>query len=309
MKKKIIILVAILMLFLLGELFSCFYLGLGDPPLSVGDSKIDYFFAPNQKCHRFGNYIIYNDFSMRCDFALKETNPKLRIFLVGDSVVNGGALTDHKDLATTILQNKIDPSHVDIQVLNVSAGSWGPGNYAAYFDKYSELVRPNDIVIVEVNSHDLWEDDPVNSAGANVGKDIAFPAEKPCFALIEGANRYFIPRIKSLFGLAAVNTKVDVPKWGKDAHSMEAQYNLKMLNKLYSFPWVKKYMLIYRSRKECKDNSETEGERVFREFAKTNGIVIIDVQLDAQMDYRDLIHPNQSGQRKISEAIIRALGY
>ena len=108
MKKKSmksIIVVAIFVLLLLGELFARFVLGLGDPPLSIGDKEIDYLFAPNQECNRFGNSIVYNDFSMRCDFTLKGTNPKRRIFVVGDSVVNGGVLTDHKDLATTILQN------------------------------------------------------------------------------------------------------------------------------------------------------------------------------------------------------------
>jgi len=309
MKKLGFVLLVIFILLLIGELTARFLLGLGDPPLSIGDGKIDYLFAPSQKCHRFGNYIVYNEFSMRCHFSLKGTNPRQRIFVVGDSVVNGGVLTDHKDLATTILQNKLDFTHADIQVLNVSAGSWGPGNYAMYFNKYSELVRSNDVVIVEVNSHDLWEDDPVKTAGANVGKDIALPVKKPCSALMECVNRYLIPRVKNLFGMVAVNTKVDVPKWGNDGSSASASYNLEMLNRLYSFPWVKRYMLIYRSRKECKNNTVTEGERIFREFAKTNGVVIIDAQLDAQMDYRDSIHPNQSGQRKLSEAIIQALGY
>lgn len=309
MKKLCLVLLVIFILLLIGELTARFLLGLGDPPLSIGDSKIDYLFAPNQKCHRFGNYIVYNDFSMRCDFSLKGTNPKQRIFVVGDSVINGGVLTDHKDLATTILQNKLDPTYADIQVLNVSAGSWGPGNYTAYFNKYSELVRSNDVVIVEVNSHDLWEDDPVKSAGVNVGKDIALPAKKPCCALIEGVNRYLIPRVKNVVGTAVVNTKVDAPMWGNDVRSTEEQYNLAKLKELYSLPWRGKYMLIYRSRKETEDNNEPEGERLFREFCCENGVAIIDCKLDSRDDYRDAIHPNQSGQRKLSEAIIQTLGY
>ena len=312
MKKKSmksIIVVAILVLLLLGELFARFVLGLGDPPLSIGDKEIDYLFAPNQECNRFGNSIVYNDFSMRCDFTLKGTNPKRRIFVVGDSVVNGGVLTDHKDLATTILQNKIDPSHVVIQVLNVSAGSWGSGNYAAYFKKYDELVRTNDIVIVEVNSHDLWEDDPAITAGSNVSKDIALPGVKPCCALFDGVNRYLIPRVRKMLGMSTVNTKVDTPKWGDDIRSAAACYNLKKLDELYSHPWKQKYMLIYRSRNESEVNTVSEGERGFRDYAMKKGIVIIDCKLEARDDYRDTIHPNQSGQRKLSEAIIQALKY
>ncbi len=309
MKKLGFVLVVIFILLLIGELTARFLLGLGDPPLSIGDGKIDYLFAPNQKCHRFGNYIVYNDFSMRCDFLLKGTNPKQRIFVVGDSVINGGVLTDHKDLATTILQNKLDPTYVNIQVLNVSAGSWGPGNYAAYFDRYSELVRSNDVVIVEVNSHDLWEDDPAEIAGAMVGLDLSLPDKKPFCALYDGFHRYFIPKIRRLLKMDNKNNKVDVPRWERDLNSNVVNFNLESLKKVYRLPWKQKYVLIFRSRKESEENKVSKGERVFREFAAEKCIGIIDCNLNSQEDYRDTIHPNQSGQRKLSEAIVRALGY
>ena len=45
------------------ECLARFCLGLGDPPLSIPDKTIDYLFAPNQVCHRFGNLIVYNNVS------------------------------------------------------------------------------------------------------------------------------------------------------------------------------------------------------------------------------------------------------
>ena len=307
MKKMIIVVAAVVSIVIVGELFAKYFFGLGDPPLSVGDKDIDYMFTPNQLCNRFGNRIVYNDYSMRCDFSLNRTEPNQRIFVVGDSVINGGVLTDHKDLATTILQNKIDPSHVDIQVLNVSAGSWGPGNYAAYFKRYKDLVGTNDILVVEVNSHDLWEDDPIKTGGANVGKDVSLQVKKPFCALYDGVDRYLIPRVRKFCGLAAVNTKVDIPKWGNDIQNDSAIYNIKKLDELYSYSWRKKYMLIYRSRKETHENIETVGERVFREYAKEKGITIIECKLDWNMDFRDSIHTSKSGQKKIAESIASAL--
>lgn len=129
MKKAIIIGLVALISLCIGEVFARYYLGLGDPPLVIGDVYMDYIFAPNQKCSRFGNNIFYNNVSMRNDFDIvKKEGRSGKIFIVGDSVVNGGVLTDHKDLATSILQERMK-----IQVCNVSAGSWGPGNYAAYF--------------------------------------------------------------------------------------------------------------------------------------------------------------------------------
>jgi hypothetical protein len=38
---------------------------IGSPPLSIGDSKTEYMFAPNQKGRRFGNSYAFNSFGMR----------------------------------------------------------------------------------------------------------------------------------------------------------------------------------------------------------------------------------------------------
>ena len=67
-KVMITILLGVFMLLVAGELFSRLYLGLGDPPLCIADQEIDYLFAPNQDCNRFGNRILYNNVSMRSDF-------------------------------------------------------------------------------------------------------------------------------------------------------------------------------------------------------------------------------------------------
>ena len=134
----------------------CF--GLGAPVLSKADKDIDYFFKPNQNVKRFGNRISYNNYSMRMDYDLltDRRNCSRRIIVCGDSVVNGGTLTDQKDVATSIVQTHYSTN--ELQVLNVSAGSWGPGNLAAFFRKFGCFDTTD--IIIEVDSHDLWEDDP-----------------------------------------------------------------------------------------------------------------------------------------------------
>lgn len=215
-------------------------------------------------------------------------------------------LTDHSNLATTILQEKFDPARKIIQVCHVSAGSWGPGNYAEYFRKYKNLVGTNDIIVVEVNSHDLWEDDPRRTSGRNVGRDIALPNHKPWCALWDGFDRYFLPRMRRLIGKSRVNTKVDVPKWLTDAESEDAKYNLRMLDEVYSLPWKERFLLIWRSKEETIDNKETVGEATFRMYAKGKGVSIIDVHLN-ESDFRDAIHPSVQGQQKIATAILSVL--
>lgn len=303
--KKIILFGAafVVVALLGGELFARLVLGLGDPPVLLPDADIDYLFRPNQNCRRFGNAILYNDASMRCDFDVLKSRPQRRVFLAGDSVVNGGVLTDHNDLATTILQESLDKSRKKIQVCNVSAGSWGPGNVAAYFKKYSYLVSTNDLLIVEVNSHDLWEDDPVLTGGRNVGHDVSYPSEKPLCALSDGFNRYFVPKVRKLLHEKSRSKKIDILKNSKDAET----YNLLMLDYLFSLPFSAKYLLIHRSREETRNNMISPGEAVFRAYAQKKKIPLIELRLDARVDYRDTIHPSEDGQKKMAEAILRTL--
>ena len=68
MKKRLLAFSIAAIIVVLAELIARYTLGLGDPPLAIADCEIDYIFAPNQNCNRFGNHIVYNDASMRCDF-------------------------------------------------------------------------------------------------------------------------------------------------------------------------------------------------------------------------------------------------
>lgn len=295
--KKVIYSTAVVGLLLGGgELFARFVLGLGDPPISISDSEVDYLFAPNQNCNRFGNAIIYNNYSMRTGFDITNDERK-RIFVVGDSVVNGGALTDHNRLATTLLQNELGD---DYAVCNVSAGSWGIGNYVAYFNKNCELLDGGGgVLFLEINSHDLWEDDPKMTAGANVGNDVFLIDRKPACALWEGLNRYLLPRIRRYFKVAKINNKVDVVHWEEDAYNKSAQYNLRMLDKIFSMPFEKKFLVIHRTRQETESGAVSVGEKAFRDSAQSYDVPILLLELDPASDYRDVIHLNDNGQHKL----------
>src|SRR5680860_1531138 len=137
-----------------GELFSRFYLGLGDPPLFIQHPAIEYMYKPNQDVYRFGNHFIVNQFGMRSHpFTVSKEGNEFRVMVFGDSVLNGGNLTDHDDLATSILESKFTKAgHENVVVGNISAGSWGPGNWLAYAREYGFF--DTDIVAIVVSSHD-----------------------------------------------------------------------------------------------------------------------------------------------------------
>ena len=284
------------------ELIARWGLGLGDPPISVPDAEIDYIFAPNQDCNRFGNRIVYNSVSMRSEHDIDAfPQPgRRRILLVGDSVVNGGVLTDQADLASTLLDEELRAKGQG-DAWNISAGSWGPMNYAAYFKRHGTFGATD--LVLEVNSHDLWEDDPKATGGANVGKDVAIPDHKPLLACWEGFDRYFMPRLRWWLGKAQVNTKVDVPHWGDSLALPSVKQNLEACAYLYSLPFERKFLVIHRTRQERLSGETPPGEEPFVTQAEDSGVKVLRLELDVDKDYRDSIHLNPSGQRKLYELL------
>ena len=192
-KNKFLKLFSFFLIGFLGcELFARFYLGLGDPPLSRMHKTIEYEFLPNQEVKRFRkkNLVKINSFGMRAD-NLKIEKSKFRVIVYGDSIVWGGTLTDQKNLSTEILKTLLNKDDNQFEVGNISAGSWGPGNWLAHVRERG--IFSADLVILVISSHD-WNDNP------NYGSlkdNVNFPTKKPLNASSELINRYLLPKIRS----------------------------------------------------------------------------------------------------------------
>jgi hypothetical protein len=158
-----------------------FQLGLGDPPLTIIDETIEYRFAPGHY-RRFGNTVSYNAYSMRSD-ALPDAATH-RVLVAGDSVVNGGAQTDQTETITGQLSARLGPS---VFVGNVSAGSWGPANLEAYFQRYGWFDAQR--LVFVFSTHDLHD---LPRSCQDYGPD--FPTSAPPFATFELVTRY-LPRL------------------------------------------------------------------------------------------------------------------
>lgn len=160
-------------------------LGLGNPPLWQADPEIEYLPRPSQQCRRFGNRVNYNAWSMRSgDFPKEKEDPnELRVLVVGDSVVNGGAEVDQSDLATSIVQRRLrDAMRRPVVVGNIAAGSWGPPNELAYLKRFG--LFDADLLVIVVNSADY------NDAPTFAPLTKARPQSKPRFALQELLDKY-----------------------------------------------------------------------------------------------------------------------
>jgi lysophospholipase L1-like esterase len=183
--------VALLLFAALGisaEALSRWVLGLGTPPLYEADAGFEYRLRPDQDLYRFGNHIVVNRWGMRSDdFGKTKVNPsELRVMVFGDSVVNGGSEVGHQALATTLLQETLQQTLArPVVVGNISAGSWGPGNWLAYAQRFGFFEA--DLVVLVVGSGDA-RDNPVFGP-----LSINQPTEQPALALQEAVLRY-LPR-------------------------------------------------------------------------------------------------------------------
>ncbi|NJM48601.1 MAG: SGNH/GDSL hydrolase family protein [Alkalinema sp. RU_4_3] len=186
MKLALILVTIAILSALLVEWFLRARYGFGNPPLYQADDKIGYLLAPNQATRRFGNNIAINRYSMRSpEFDTDRPDNTDRLFLIGDSVVNGNWWTDQTQTVSELLRQQLQAqSPKTIEVLNASANSWGPRNELAYLQRHG-LFNAQFLILV-INTDDLFATTPTP---LGVGKDKNYPDRKPPLALIEAIDR------------------------------------------------------------------------------------------------------------------------
>ena len=303
-KRLIVIGGVILAVALATEVLLRLVFGLGSPPLYVASDRYEYIQAPNQHVMRFGNRIVTNEYSMRSDPVRERACPT--IVFIGDSVLNGGAPTDQDSLATVILERQLaDSGYADVQVLNVSAGSWGPDNAMAYLDEQAWLTP--DLLVAIFSSHDARDEMDFKPV---VGEDISFPDRPPVSAIVEAWSRYAKPRLPQLprvFGRGAGsgepqrNEKLgqaDPPKVLNPGWEQLAQYAERL--------GIPTLVWLHPELGELEAGHYLPGGEAIITYLESHGVPVakgIDAGYEAR-HYRDNIHLNESGQRVMAEGLL-----
>jgi hypothetical protein len=179
-------------IFMAGEAYLRWDIGLGDPPLVMADPLMHYRYVPSQTCMRLHHLVHYNAYSMRSDdFPPHKSDPtELRIIMIGDSVINGGSMMDQSELVSTLLQKSLcDDLHRPVVVGNASAGGWGPPNELGWIKTFGTLDA--DIVVLVLSSHNYAN---VPQWPVPIGPVFDRPTRKPLLAWEEFFTRY-APRL------------------------------------------------------------------------------------------------------------------
>lgn len=260
------------------------------------DPAYEYLPKPNQDIHRLGNHIKYNEYSMRSDSVPKKDNCIVLGF--GDSVINGGTLTDQSEVATSIIDRSLGN---DARMLNVSAGSWGPDNCAAYLQKFGDFNAK--LLVLVVSSHDAHDNMQFEKI---VGEHPSYPNSQYPLAILEVIDRYLFPRIAAYLGKAAEDDLM-INKDG-DGFNTGFQY-FKKYSTEHGIPLL---VYLHAEIEEIKAGKyNPEGQEIIS-FCEKNEIPLISgLSAGESPDlYIDQIHFNSAGQKFLASALVdRVKGY
>lgn len=265
--------------------------GFGQIPCYHSSPIYEYALKPNQRVHRFGNQMNTNSFGMRSPEVIKGYKHILKF---GDSVLNGGVATDQSELASTLLQVALSRKMDSVQVLNISAGSWGPDNAFKWMQENGDFHAA--MIILVFSSHD-WADHM--TFRDVVGHVPFYPKDEPKLAICDAAtwvySRYF-----------------EKVKWAK----IPLMPNIDPEKLKYTSGWpdfinyadsANIPLIVYhhadRSEFENQEwNAKGKALELFLKDHNVNRISGFDSGF-SESDYRDRIHPNVDGQAKIEAAI------
>ena len=292
MKKLFKYTILLLVILFVVELYLRFYWGFCDSVLMQYSSRYEYIEQPNQNRFRFRKHIRYNSFSMRSD---EVDSTALTILGFGDSIFNGGVQVDQDSIASSILSKDLSKElGYKTQVLNVSAGSWGPDNCFAYLKEKGDFNSK--LIFLVVSSHDAYD---VMDFMPVIDKVDRYESKQYRSAIWELISRYAIPRVMKNFpsdvvGIANKSNKFN-PGFADFANYCQQN---------------RKPFFIYLNPDTTEVNAgkyKPEGEKI-KDFCKSNQIECIEGLGHTQLeDYRGVIHLNESGQRKMAELIKNAI--
>jgi len=321
-KKQIVFIVCGFFFLMVVELILRFVFGFCDAVLYRPSDAYEYIAQPNQHRYRFFSHIDYNSYSQRSE---EPDSTKTIVLGLGDSVIFGGTMLDQDSIATTLFSKE-----TGMQMLNISSGSWGPDNCAAYLNEKGTFGAK--AMVLVCSSHDAFD---VMSHVPVVGIYPNYPDRQYKLAMWEVIDRYLMPRVKGWLGqsqLVDPDAQVVQKVKSEERRAMEVKSEERRVKnsnvakeegvaqKSLNFdPGFDQLLQISKEKKipfvvylhpevgEVMAHEYKEGGRLIMEWAKVHQIKLInglDEGVTVDM-FRDVIHLNEKGQRNLADSFER----
>lgn len=298
-KKRFYIAISIcFILIALLEFTLRFVFGFCDAVLYQSSPAYEYIAQPNQHRYRFFSHIDYNSYSQRSE---EPDSTKTIVLGLGDSVIFGGTMLDQDSVATTLFSKE-----TGMQMLNISSGSWGPDNCAAYLKEKGTFGAK--AMVLVCSSHDAFD---VMSHVPVVGIYPNYPDKQYKLAIWEVIDRYLMPRIKVYFrGKHLLDPDAQVVEKVKSDEgvankALNFDPGFDQLLQISDEKHISFFIYLHPEVGEVMSRKYKEGGLMIIEWAKTHHIKLIDglnegVTVDM---YRDVIHLNEKGQRNLANSL------
>lgn len=282
-------------------------LGLGQPVLVVRDDNCGYRFAPAQSVTRFGNRVTYDDKSCRGSFCISPSVRPWTTLVVGDSVLDGLALTDDADTATGLLNScYVDCRGRRLLFRNLSGGSWGPPQQLGYINAYG-IYDANAIVLV-INVGD--------ATSQTVRSDPLYPTRNPWLAAEELVLRYGLRFRQHLLGQNMIGSEAraaNIPPTvsAEPSRTAESCWCLEELLRLAKQKGVPMAIVVWPTLQEAIEGRLSSELAELKKVAERNEAPwisllkkVCEVPDFASLLYRDKIHPTPLGTRIIAGSLL-----
>lgn len=293
-KRKIVVFLAVCLFLLVSvELILRFVFGFCDAVLYRSSEAYEYIAQPNQHRYRFLSHIDYNSYSQRSE---EPDSTKTIILGLGDSVIFGGTMLDQDSIATTLFSKETGK-----QMLNISSGSWGPDNCAAYLKEKGTFGAK--AMVLVCSSHDAFD---IMSHVPVVGIYPEYPDKQYKLAIWELLDRYLLPMVKDWMGRTQlVDPDAQVVKGGvaQKSQNFDPGFDqLLQISKEKKIPFV---IYLHPEVGEVMAHQYKEGGQLIMEWAEKHHVKLVkglDEDITTDM-YRDVIHLNEKGQRNLANSL------
>ena len=299
------IIVSVIISVIVAEGLCRFMFGFGDAPLFQADEDYEYIAQPNQERFRFLCHYKTNSYSQRSE---KPDSTRKRVLGLGDSVIYGGTWMDQDSLATTIFTNE-----TGIQMLNISCGSWGPDNCAAYLRKHGTFGAS--AMFLVCSSHDAYD---VMTFEPVVGVYSNYPNKQYISGLWELIDRYLVPYFRTL---TRTITKKEDTYVDPDAQVEKKAANRQVIQKGLKFnpgfdalkhiaDSCRIPMIVYLHAElgELQEGKYNDmGQDVINWCDTAHVKLIKGIEREKIEMYHDAIHFNEKGQRHLADEMKKSI--
>jgi hypothetical protein len=229
----------------------------------------------------------------------------MRVLCLGDSVTNGGAITDQADTIPYRLEALLRQRLGKAEVLNASAPGWAIANELGWLSTYG--ILDSQFVVLVISTHDLFQ--PLAPASV-VDAHPSFPSRRPILALEDIVRHYLLPILMSE-GSAA-----DPGAAGIAVSEMQAQTNrddVLTINDIVKQGKGQLVVVFLAQGRDRSDDMATLGaKREFFSLLDRHAIPVVTLGSEVESRgrdamFRDDVHPNPAGNLAIAEAMVREL--